>query len=223
MAPPDRNRMRVFGSLLLYFTLMTVLGGGFSCSWNHSSDDDDDDRSRDDDDGSNLVQTDTGGAPGMGLDLVERLAAMAPVFIEPLPSVTVDLPPFDPEHYRMVGFHITPGQQQGEAAVRAVDIWDGPSVTGAFGPGSYGAAELAAFAERVRLAHPELLGLPEQCGTLQLQGTAFVDGLILVRWVQTLHPDDSPASADPEHRLTVVLDGLGRLIHIENAVDVPAG
>jgi len=227
MAGPTRP-IRAARHAVVCTALLVVLGGGggFHCSWSSGGNDDDDSLNDDDDSNAAPAVTETAGAPGLGIDIQERLeqATDSPAVLPDeatLAGLDLLLPPFVADDYRLHHARVTRAHDLEAGPVVAVQVDGAPAIMDVFGPGSYGPAELATFADRVRLANAEWFALPEQAGALHLEGTVFLDDVILVRWVQTLHTADDPSAAIAGAHLTIVLDALGRVIHVENAVDLP--
>jgi hypothetical protein len=212
--------LRVGSRLVLALTLLAVLGGGSNCSWSSSSDDDDHHRDDDDDDGAP-----SGGSGGLGAPpgLTSRLAELdwsahqAPGRA----PATGDWPELDPSAYALdQAVPVSGGPGQAEI-LRLVNV-QGLSLLDTWGPGTYGAAAFTEFGARVLEANPEPLALPPDAGALVPVGTVFLDDLVLVRWVQVPHAGDDAERATPGATLTMVFDLASRLIHVENAVEIPA-
>ncbi|RKY21894.1 MAG: hypothetical protein DRQ55_02935 [Planctomycetota bacterium] len=216
------DALRLVSRVALGLALLTVLGGGSTCSFTSGSHDDDDRSKPDDDDDGVLSVPDDGGGSGGSIDaLPGRLAAlewsaeMAPAGLDE----TQDWPDYRPSDYALHDYVSVPGGD-GQPGLLRLEHVQGLSLLETWGPGSYGAAAFSEFGARVLAANTELLALPLESGALLPVGTLFLDDLVLVRWLQTPTRSAGPEQALPGAALTMAFDLLGRLIHIENAVAV---
>lgn len=213
--------LRVSSRLALALALMAILGGGSTCVYK-SNDDDDDNARNDDDDNNAIVSSDDGGASSDGLQLAGRIEELSRGALPPGAVATAQtdgLPPYDASDYALADAILVSGEV-GEASVRRLMDVRGLSLLETWGPGSYGAEHFEAFAARVLQANPDLLALDPKDGALHAQGAVFVDEFVLVRWGQSLHSGDPPQMALPDAGVTFAFSAFGRLLQVENAVQV---
>ncbi len=177
--------------------LLVSLLGGSTCSHRYDDDDDDDsycddDDSFDDDDVSNCDDDDD---DGWGY-------ATAPT---------------GPPRFELLDYRLEGSTEPDAHPVRRVLEIRGLSLFGILGPGEYGTAELKTVTRNVLDANPQLLGLPEEAGTLRFQSVQFGNRLIVVQYVQ-----ESPVVDGADAGVTFLFDQFGNLFQIENTTVVPA-
>jgi hypothetical protein len=184
-------RLFLLGAYVALGGSMVALLGGGSCvvSTDYCDDDDDDDPEDDDDDCYDDDDDDDAAA----------VTAVA-----------------GPEAYRLRSFALVAGEDPGAHPVRRIERIEGPSLFAAFGPGDYGAQELAAFTAAVRAANPELLELAPEAGRLVLREVSFLCPSALVRWAQLPPGAEAPDGALDGAGQCFLVDGHGRLVAIDN-------
>jgi hypothetical protein len=121
-----------------------------------------------------------------------------------------------PEAYRLRSFELVASEEPGAHPVRRLERIEGPSLFAAFGPGDYGARDLAAFTAAVRAANAELLELPPESGRLVLREVRYLCPSALVRWAQLPPGAEEAGAALDGAGQAFLVDGHGRLVAIDN-------
>jgi hypothetical protein len=116
----------------------------------------------------------------------------------------------------LTAFELIPSEEPGAHPARRLLCTGGPSLFGAFGPGEYGGAAVAAFTAAVRGANPDLLGLAPEAGRLVLRSVELYGTYTLVRWAQVPPGGATLADALPGRGMDFLLDGHGILVQVDN-------
>lgn len=120
-------------------------------------------------------------------------------------------PRLDPFH---IGEHERiPGFEASEHPLAAVIPVNGPALFAAGLPHSAGMAELEEFTSSVLMANPELFGMPDEAGELFFATVESTPVRIVVTWEQWFGLGED---ALPGGTVRFELDGLGRLLRVEN-------
>ena len=210
--------------MIFCVALLSVLGGGSSCSFCSGSLCDDDD-TNDDDDDSNLsvpvdptTTADDGGCsthdePTRSGPLTARLRDDGAAFQAPALSA---------EAYRLTRFDLVEGADGWGHPVAALRRVQGVNVNDLWAPPRLEGAAFRAFTAELLAANP-FLDLPAGAGHLVFAESWIGGELVVVRWRQEVTDLERSRLAAPPGELSFVFDLFGNLLQVENTTQLPPG